>query len=77
VLAVARQHLESLDKVSRVVRLGVYVATAGEQVDLVKIGDAASEFLADILGKDKMPARLVFGVASLPLGTPVELNSKA
>jgi len=62
VLAVARQHLGSLDKVSRVVRLGVYVATAGEQVDLVKVADAASERLHDILGKDKMSARLVFGV---------------
>ena len=66
VLAVARQHLGSLDKVSRVVKLGVYVATAGEQVDLVKIADSASELLRDMLGKDKMSARLVFGVESLP-----------
>ena len=75
VLAVARQHLGSLDKVSRVVRLGVYVATAGEQVDLVNVADAASELLRDILGKDKMSARLVFGVESLPFGTPVELEA--
>jgi enamine deaminase RidA (YjgF/YER057c/UK114 family) len=75
VLAVARQHLGSLDKVSRVVRLGVYVATAGEQVDLVKVADAASELLRDILGEDKMSARLVFGVESLPFGTPVELEA--
>ncbi len=75
VLAVARQHLGSLDKVSRVVRLGVYIATAGEQADLVKIADAASELLASILGRDKLPARLVFGVASLPFGTPVELEA--
>ena len=73
-LAVARQHLGTLDKVSRVVRLRVYVATAGEQVDLVKIADAASELLLDILGTDKMSA-LVFGVGSLPLGTPVELEA--
>ena len=26
------------------------------------------------LGKDKSPCRLVYGVASLPLGTPVELE---
>jgi enamine deaminase RidA (YjgF/YER057c/UK114 family) len=30
VLAVARQHLESLDKVTRIVRLGVSVATSGD-----------------------------------------------
>src|SRR5579863_4978285 len=40
VLAVARQHLGSLDKVSRVVRLGVYVATAGDFLDHAKIADA-------------------------------------
>jgi len=75
VLAVAQQHLGSLDKVSRVVRLGVYVATAGEQVDLVAIADAASNLLRDIFGMDSLPARLVFGVASLPFGTPVELDT--
>ena len=36
--------------------------------------DAASELLQGVLGKDKSPTRLVFGVASLPLGAPVELE---
>ncbi len=72
-LAVARQHLGSLDKVSRVVRLGVYIATAGD-VDQVKIADAASELLRDVFGEDKMSARLVFGVDRLPLGVPIELE---
>jgi enamine deaminase RidA (YjgF/YER057c/UK114 family) len=30
--------------------------------------------LQDVFGKDKNPCRLVYGVASLPLGTPVELE---
>ena len=74
VLAVARQHLGSLDKVARIVRLGVSVATSGDVRDQPKVADAASELLADVFGKDKSPCRLVFGVASLPLGTPVELE---
>jgi enamine deaminase RidA (YjgF/YER057c/UK114 family) len=74
VLAVARQHLGSLDKISRVVRLGVYIATAGDFADHVTVADAASELLRDILGEDKMSSRLVFGVESLPLGVPVELE---
>jgi len=74
VLAVARQHLGSLDRVSRVVRLGVYIATAAE-VDQVRIADAASELLREIFGPDKMSARLVFGVERLPLGVPVELEA--
>ena len=74
VLAVARQHLGSLNKVTRIVRLGVSIATSGDVRDHPKVADAASELLQDIFGKDKNPCRLVYGVASLPLGTPVELE---
>src|SRR5438034_3879878 len=74
VLAVARRHLGSLDKVKRIVRLGVSVATSGDVRDQPKVADAASELLQDVFGKEKNPCRLVYGVASLPLGTPVELE---
>jgi enamine deaminase RidA (YjgF/YER057c/UK114 family) len=74
VLAVARKHLGSLDKVARIVRLGVSIATSGDVRDQPKIADAASELLQDVFGKEKNPCRLVYGVASLPLGTPVELE---
>ena len=74
VLAVARQHLGSLDNVTRVVRLGVSVVTAGDVREQPQVADAASELLQDVFGKDKSPCRLVYGVASLPLGTPVELE---
>jgi len=73
-LAVARQHLGSLDKVTRVVRLGVMVATSGDVRDQPKVADGASQLLQDVFGKEKNPCRLVYGVASLPLGTPVELE---
>jgi len=73
-LAVARQHLGSLDKVTRIVRLGVLVATMGDVREQPKIADGASELLQDVFGKDKNPCRLVYGVASLPIGVPVELE---
>src|SRR5438067_5398037 len=73
-LAVAREYLGSLDKVTRIVRLGVLVATSGDVRDQPKVADGASELLQDVFGKDKNPCRLVYGVASLPLGTPVELE---
>jgi enamine deaminase RidA (YjgF/YER057c/UK114 family) len=73
-LAVARHHSGSLDKVSRIVRLGVSVATSGDVRDQPKVADAASELLQDVFGKDRSPCRLVYGVASLPLGAPVELE---
>jgi enamine deaminase RidA (YjgF/YER057c/UK114 family) len=74
VLAVTRQHLGSLDKIARIVRLGVSMATSGDVRDQPKVADGASELLQNVFGKDKNPCRLVYGVASLPLGTPVELE---
>ena len=73
-LAVTRQHLGSLDRVTRVVRLGVSVSTSGDVPDLAEIADGASGLLQDVFGKDKNPCRLVYGVANLPLGVPVELD---
>jgi enamine deaminase RidA (YjgF/YER057c/UK114 family) len=73
-LAVTRQHLGSLDKVTRIVRLGVLVATSGDVREQPKVADGASELLHNVFGKDKNPSRLVYGVASLPLGVPVELE---
>jgi enamine deaminase RidA (YjgF/YER057c/UK114 family) len=73
-LAVVREHLGSLDKVTRIVRLGVYMATSGDNVDQPQVADGASELFKDVFGADKMSARLVIGVASLPLGVPIELE---
>jgi enamine deaminase RidA (YjgF/YER057c/UK114 family) len=73
-LAVARQHLGLLDRVTRIVRLGVSVATSGDVRDQPKVADGASELLQDVFGKDKNPSRLVVGVASLLLGVPVALE---
>jgi len=73
-LAVARKYLGSLDRVRRVVRLGVSVATSGDVRDQPKVADAASDLLERVFGEDKNPCRLIYGVASLPLSTQVELE---
>jgi enamine deaminase RidA (YjgF/YER057c/UK114 family) len=73
-VAIARQHLGSLDRVKRIVRLGVSVATEGSFRDQPKVADGASDFLQDVFGPARNPTRLVYGVASLPLGTPVEVE---
>ena len=67
-------HLGTLDKVTRIVRLGVYLATSGDFFDQPKVADAASELFESIFGKEKTSVRMVLGVASLPLGMPVELE---
>jgi enamine deaminase RidA (YjgF/YER057c/UK114 family) len=74
VLALTRKQLGSLGRVSRVVRLGVYIAATPEFTEHPKVADAASELLRDVFGEMTVSSRLVFGVASLPLGSPVELE---
>src|SRR3954471_16198398 len=73
-LAAARKHLGSLDRVSRVVRLGVFMATSGDFFDQPKVADGASDLFRDLFGAEKLAVRLVIGVASLPLGMPIELE---
>jgi enamine deaminase RidA (YjgF/YER057c/UK114 family) len=74
VLALTRKQLGSLDRVSRVVRLGVSIAATADFTEHPKVADAASELLRDVFGQRTVSSRLVFGVASLPLGSPVELE---
>jgi len=73
-LAANKEHLGSLDRVTRVVRLGVFMATLGDFFDQPRVADAASDLFRDVFGSDKMAVRLVIGVATLPLGIPVELE---
>ena len=73
-LALAKKQLGSLNRVSRVVRLGAYIAATPDFTEHPKIADAASELLRDVLGEQTVSSRLVIGVASLPLGSPVELE---
>jgi enamine deaminase RidA (YjgF/YER057c/UK114 family) len=74
-LALVKEHLGSLDKVTRVVRLGVSLATTPEFHQHPKVADAASELLVSVFGADKTSTRLVFGMASLPAGVCVVLES--
>ena len=73
-LAVAREYLGSLDRITRIVRLGVSLATTDDCREHPKVADGASDLLQDVFGKDRNPTRLITGVASLPLGTPVALE---
>jgi enamine deaminase RidA (YjgF/YER057c/UK114 family) len=74
-LALAKEHLGSLDRVTRVVRLGVSLVTTPEFREHPKVADAASELFVSVFGADKTSTRLVFGMASLPIGVCVALES--
>jgi enamine deaminase RidA (YjgF/YER057c/UK114 family) len=74
-LAIAKEHLGSLDRVTRVVRLGVSLVTTAEFREHPKVADAASELMVSVFGAGKTSTRLVFGMASLPVGVCVVLES--
>jgi enamine deaminase RidA (YjgF/YER057c/UK114 family) len=73
-LAAAKKHLGSLDRITRVVRLGVFIATSGDFFDQPRVADGASDPFREIFGSGKLAVRSVIGVASLALGMPIELE---
>jgi enamine deaminase RidA (YjgF/YER057c/UK114 family) len=73
-IAAAREYLGSLDRITRVVRLGVFMATSGDFYNQPAVADGASDLFRDIFGSENLAVRMVIGVASLPLGVPVELE---
>jgi enamine deaminase RidA (YjgF/YER057c/UK114 family) len=70
-LALARQHLGSLDQAQRVARLFVSIASTPEFREHAKVADGASELFAQVFGADLASTRNVAGVTSLPKGACV------
>jgi enamine deaminase RidA (YjgF/YER057c/UK114 family) len=48
VLAAAKKHRGSLDRVTRVVRLGIFIATSGDFFDQPKIADVVADLFRDV-----------------------------
>lgn len=64
-----------LDRVRACVRLGVYVAATADFVDHPKIANGASDLMVEVFGDAGRHSRAAVGVASLPLGAPVEIEA--
>ena len=73
-LSAANAHLGGLDKIKGVAKLGVFIATERDFRDHPKVADGASELLLKIFGVGMLSGRIVLGVASLPLGMPIEIE---
>ena len=73
-LSVANQHLQGLDRVQGVVRLGVSMMTTADFVEHAVVADGASELFVQIFGPDPGHTRLISGVQSLPIGAPLVLE---
>jgi enamine deaminase RidA (YjgF/YER057c/UK114 family) len=73
-LAAAHSVLGSLDKVTRVVKVNGFVASAPDFIGQPQVLNGASEVLAEIFGDKGLHARAAVGVAVLPLDSPVEVE---
>jgi len=73
-LAAIRSELGSLDRVKRIVRVGVFVASAKGFTDQPKVANGASDLLVEVFGEAGRHARAAVGVSELPLGSPVEVE---
>lgn len=74
-IAVVADHLGGdLDRVRRVVRLGVFVCSDPGFTDQPAIANGASEVMLDIFGEAGRHARAAVGSVSLPLGASVEVE---
>ena len=74
-LAQIRNALGSLDRVERIVRLGVFVASSDRFTDQPKVANGASELMEQVFGDIGKHARSAVGVPVLPLGAAVEIDA--
>lgn len=75
VLAQAKTALGDLEKIRRVVKITVYVASAPTFTEQHLVGNGASDFLVAVLGERGKHARVAIGMAALPLNASVEIEA--
>lgn len=73
-LAALKSVIGSLDRVTRVVKVTGFVASAPDFSGQPGVINGASELLADVFGEAGVHARSAVGVAVLPLDSPVEVE---
>ncbi|MBR2688170.1 MAG: RidA family protein [Aquamicrobium sp.] len=75
ILAQAKAALGDLEKIRRVVKITVFVASTPDFVEQHLVANGASDLLATVLGEKGKHARSAVGSASLPLNAPVEIEA--
>jgi enamine deaminase RidA (YjgF/YER057c/UK114 family) len=72
-LAALRASLGTLDRVTGVAKLDVFVASAPGFTDQPTVANGASDLLVEVFGEPGRHARATVGVPELPLGAAVEV----
>jgi enamine deaminase RidA (YjgF/YER057c/UK114 family) len=75
IIAQAKAALGDLDKISRCLRLGGFVASTPEFTDHPKVVNGASDLIVEVFGDAGKHARAAVGVSALPLGAAVEVDA--
>ena len=73
-LAALRAELGSLDRIRRVAKVTVWVASAGAFTDQPKVANGASDLLVEVFGEAGKHARAAVAAPVLPLNAPVEVE---
>jgi enamine deaminase RidA (YjgF/YER057c/UK114 family) len=74
-IAQMKKALGSLDRVERIVKLGVFVNSGASFTDQPKVANGASELMEQVFGEAGRHARSAVGVPVLPLGACVEIDA--
>jgi enamine deaminase RidA (YjgF/YER057c/UK114 family) len=74
-LAVAKEHLGDIDRLKKLIKLTVLVATTKQFTEHAAVADGASDLFVQIFGREAGHVRLVYGVQSLPIGAPVIVDT--
>jgi enamine deaminase RidA (YjgF/YER057c/UK114 family) len=75
ILAQAKAALGDLEKIRRLVKINIYVASSPDFTEQHLVGNGASDFFAEVLGERGKHARVAVGMAALPLNAAVEIES--
>jgi len=70
-LAVAKEHLADIDRLKKLVKLTVLMATTEQFTEHASVADGASDLFVQIFGRETGHVRLVYGVYTLPIGAPL------
>jgi len=73
-LAVLDNHLGSLDKIKRIVKVNGFINCVPNYTDGPLVINGASDLLEELFGEKGKHARSSIGVNSLPFGMPVEIE---
>jgi enamine deaminase RidA (YjgF/YER057c/UK114 family) len=74
-LAAAKQHLGDLNRLKKLVKLTVLMATSEQFGEHAVVADGASNLFAQLFEREAGHVRLVYGVQSLPIGAPVIVDT--